>query len=128
MLAMDRVRVARVTTHKAHLQAVPKEVEEMGDTKLFVVDNITAPLMCLMWNNARQAAFVMGCKVGHLLHKLADSKEAVVMLVSNMKGGVEGNLPSLGGICGGLADVRLYAEQVTEEDRVVKVVRGGETV
>ena len=35
-LAMDRVRVARVATHKALLQAVTKEVEDMGDTKLFV--------------------------------------------------------------------------------------------
>ena len=85
-LAMDRVRVARVATHKALLQAVTKKVEDMGDTKLFVVDNITAPLMCLMGNNALQAAFAMGCKMGHLLHKLEDSKGAVVMVVSNMKG------------------------------------------
>ena len=85
-LAMDRVRVARVASHKALLQKVTKEVEDMGDTKLFVVDNITAPLMCLMGNNALQAAFAMGCKMGHLLHKLEDSKGAVVMVVSNMKG------------------------------------------
>ena len=124
MLAMDRVKVVEVNTHKSLLQAVTKVVEEMDDIKLVVVDNITFPIMGLVGNNAVQTAFATGCKVGHLLHKVANNQGTVVLVVSNMKGGLGGNLPALGGIWGGLADVRLYMEQVMGEERVVKVVRG----
>ena len=124
MLAMHRVQVVSVTTHKALLTAVTRVVEEMENIKLLVVDNITFPMMSLVGNNAVQTAFATGCKVGHLLHKLAKNQGAVVMVVSNLKGGVGENMPALGGIWGRLADVRLYMEQVGEEERVVRVVRG----
>jgi len=122
---MALVMVAKVHTYKELLHAVTKVVEEWQDIKLMVVDNITCLIMHLMEENKMvRTGFAIGCKVSHLLHKVASMLGAVVMVVSNMKGGEMSYLPALGGIWGGLADVRLFMDQVTEDKRVVRVVRG----
>lgn len=125
---MEKVMVVKIGTHKELLHAVTKVVNECEDVKLIVVDNVTSPIMSLVENNHTiRTAFTTGCKVGHLLHKVAREKGAVVIVVSNMKGGEKCNLPALGGIWGGLADVRLLMEQVSENKMKVRVVRGVET-
>jgi len=125
VMDMALVMVAKVHTHKELLHAITKVVEEWEDIKLMVVDNITYPIMHLMEESKTvRTGFAIGCKMSHLLHKVASMLGAVVMVVSNMKGGEVSYLPALGGIWGGLADVRLFMDQVTENKRVVRVVRG----
>ena len=122
---MDRIIKVKVDTYKSLLLAVTKVVDELENIKLVVVDNVTFPIMSMMGNKSTvRTAFATSCKVGHQLHQLASMHGAVVMVVSNMRGGDQCNSPALGGIWDRLADVRMLMEQVTEEERMVTVMRG----
>ena len=81
---LERVQVVKVPTHSDLLKAVSR-IADMTCVKLVIVDNITFPVMSLLERGSGKEAFSLGCKICHLLHKIAKTQGSIVLVVSNLK-------------------------------------------
>ena len=125
---LENVILHRDKTETELLETVTNLEGQKEDTQLVVVDNITHPLLKLTTDDNVKRGMYAGCLLGHLLQKIALSKAAVVLLVSNVKPGTEGGV-ALGSVWEFTANVRLLLESEEEAEfqysRKASVIRGG---
>ena len=94
------------------------------DMQLLVVDNITSPLLMLTTEDNLKRGMYVGCTLGHIFQKIAASKGAVVMLVSNVKPNTD-RMVALGALWEHTANVRVLLEDDIFSGRRASVMRGG---
>ena len=121
---MQNVILHRAHTETELVESVSSVGEDEEDMQLLVVDNITLPLLKLTTEDHLQRGMYVGCSLGHLFQKIALSKAAVVLLVSNVKPGTD-NLVALGSLWDLTANVRVLLETEDLHSRKASVVRGG---
>ena len=127
--ARDRLRLCTATTASDLAEAVDLiERLDEAEVSLVVVDNISLPLLKLTTDDNVKRGMYVGCLLGHLLQKIALTKAAVVLLVSNMKPGTERGV-ALGSVWEFTANVRILLEDESEAEdlcrRKASVMRGG---
>jgi len=120
---LQRVNFYRANSETDLSEAVKVVANSDEELQLLVVDNITTPLLRVLTEDELHRGLHTGCEVSHLLQRIAHTKGAVVLLVSNVKGGSD-RVPALGQVWQLVANVRILLE--TEENLAsrVSVVRG----
>ena len=125
---LENVILHRAKTETELLETITNVEGEKEDTQLVVVDNISLPVMKLTTDDNVKRGMYVGCLLGHLLQKIAFTKAAVVLLVSNVKPGTERGV-ALGSLWEFSANVRVFLEDEEEAEdlcsRRASVLRGG---
>ena len=125
---LENVILHWANTETEMVETLTNVEEEEGEMQLLVVDNISLPLLKLTTDDNVKRGMYVGCLLGHLLQKIALTKAAVVLLVSNIKPGTERGV-ALGAVWELTADVRILLEDESEvEDlcrRKASLMRGG---
>ena len=121
---LENVILHRAQTETELLETVTNLEGEKEDLQLVVVDNITLPLLKVTTEDNVRRGMYVGCVLGHLFQKIALSKAAVVLLVSNLKPGTETGV-ALGTLWELTANVRILLEIEDLASWKASVMRGG---